>query len=307
MSKELPMPRMFTGVLTALLTPFKGDAVDMAAFGRFVEWQIAQGINGLVVNGTTGEAPTLSDAEQDALLAEALKIAAGRVPVMAGTGSNNTHHVIERTRAAAKAGAQAALIVTPYYNKPTQEGLYQHFKAVHDATDLPIFIYNIPGRSVVDMSVETLARLAALPRIAGVKDATADLARPLRVRTEIGPDFIQLSGEDATVAAFYAQGGHGVISVTSNIAPRLCVDLHQAWLAGDLAGMAALRDRLMPLHAALFCESSPAPVKYAASVLGLAAPDVRLPLVSASAAARSRVDDALQQAAITPVALKAVS
>ncbi len=276
----------------------------MGAFVRFVEWQIKEGIHGVVVNGTTGEAPTLSEAEQDALLAEALKVAAGRVPVIAGTGGNDTAHVIARTKAAQAAGAQAALIVCPYYNKPTQEGLYQHYKAVHDATALPIIIYNIPGRSGVDMSVETMARLAQLPRIVGVKDATADLARPLKTRTLIGPDFIQFSGEDATMAAFFAQGGHGVISVTSNVAPKLCVELYNAWQAGDLATMAVKRDALMPLHSALFCETSPAPVKYAASLLGFGSADVRLPLVSASAGARTQVEAALKQCGLL---LKAAS
>jgi len=290
---------MFTGILTALITPFKGDEVDMAAFARFVEWQIQQGIGGLVVNGTTGESPTVSESEQDALLAEALRVAAGRVPVIAGTGSNDTRHVIARTLKAQQLGAQAALVVTPYYNKPTQEGLYQHFKAVHDATSLPIIVYNIPARSVVDMSVETMKRLADLPRIVGVKDATADLARPLRTRTEIGEDFLQLSGEDATAAAFLAQGGHGVISVTSNIAPRLYVELYNAWRAGDLAAFAAKRDALMPLHAVLFCETSPAPVKYAASLLGFGSDSVRLPLVPASAMARARVDAAVKEAGLT--------
>jgi 4-hydroxy-tetrahydrodipicolinate synthase len=295
---------MFSGVLTALLVPFKGDAVDMGSFARFVEWQIGQGIHGLVVNGTTGEAPTLSEAEQDALLAEAIRVTAGRVPVIAGTGGNDTKHVIARTQAAQKAGAQGALIVCPYYNKPSQEGLYQHYRAVHDATNIPIIIYNIPGRSVVDMSVETMARLAQLPRIVGVKDATADLARPLKTRTIIGPSFIQLSGEDATMTAFYAQGGHGVISVTSNVAPKLCVELFEAWQKGDLTAMAQKRDALMPLHSALFCETSPAPVKYAASLLGFGAADVRLPLVSATANARTQVEAALQQCGLS---LKAAS
>lgn len=272
--------------------------MDMAAFARFVEWQINEGVNGVVVNGTTGESPTTTEAEQDALVSEALKVAKGRVPVIAGTGSNNTAHVIERTLKAQELGAQAALVVTPYYNKPTQEGLYQHFKAVHDATNLPIIIYNIPGRSVIDMSVETMKRLAELPRIIGVKDATADLARPLRTRTEIGADFLQLSGEDATVGAYLAQGGHGVISVTSNIAPRLYAELYKAWQAGDMVTYAQRRDALMPIHSALFCETSPAPVKYAASLLGFGTDVVRLPLVAATPAARSKVEAALKGAGL---------
>ncbi len=270
----------------------------MAAFARFVEWQINEGVNGVIVNGTTGESPTTTEAEQDALVAEALKVAKGRVPVIAGTGSNNTAHVIERTLKAQEQGVQAALVVTPYYNKPTQEGLYQHFKAVHDATNLPIIIYNIPARSVVDMTVETMKRLAELPRIVGVKDATADLTRPLRTRTEIGADFIQLSGEDATVGAYLAQGGHGVISVTSNIAPRLYAELYKAWVAGDMLTYGQKRDALMPIHAALFCETSPAPVKYAASLLGFGSDAVRLPLVAATPAARSKVEAALKGASL---------
>lgn len=298
---------MFSGVLTALVTPFKGDAVDMTAFARFVEWQIQEGISGLVVNGTTGEAPTLSEDEQDALLAETLAVAQKRVPVIAGTGGNDTAHVIARTRKAAEQGAQAALVVTPYYNKPTQEGLYQHFKAVHDATELPILIYNIPGRSVVDMSVETIKRLADLPRIIGVKDATADLARPLRTRTEIGPDFVQLSGEDATVVAFMAQGGHGVISVTSNIAPRLYANLFKAWQEKDWPALERCRDALMPLHSAMFCETSPAPVKYATYRLGFGSEAVRLPLVALSAAGRERVDAALNLAGVLGEGQRAAS
>lgn len=281
-----------------MITPFKGDSLDMAAFARFVEWQINEGVNGVIVNGTTGESPTTTEAEQDALVAEALKVAKGRVPVIAGTGSNNTAHVIERTLKAQEQGVQAALVVTPYYNKPTQEGLYQHFKAVHDATNLPIIIYNIPARSVVDMTVETMKRLAELPRIVGVKDATADLTRPLRTRTEIGADFIQLSGEDATVGAYLAQGGHGVISVTSNIAPRLYAELYKAWVAGDMLTYGQKRDALMPIHAALFCETSPAPVKYAASLLGFGSDAVRLPLVAATPAARSKVEAALKGASL---------
>lgn len=279
----------------------------MAAFARFVEWQINEGVNGVIVNGTTGESPTVSEAEQDALVAEALKVAKGRIPVIAGTGGNDTAHVIARTRKAAEQGAQAALIVTPYYNKPTQEGMYQHFKAVHDATSLPIIIYNIPARSVVDMTVETMKRLAELPRIVGVKDATADLARPLRTRTEIGPQFLQLSGEDATVGAFLAQGGHGVISVTSNVAPRLYSELYKAWGAGDYATFAARRDALMPIHSALFCETSPAPVKYGTSLLGFGSDSVRLPLVAATPAARARMEAALKCAGLLGEACRVAS
>jgi 4-hydroxy-tetrahydrodipicolinate synthase len=227
-----------------------------------------------------------------------VEAAAGRVPVIAGTGSNSTEEAIELTRHAKEAGADAALVVTPYYNKPTQEGLYAHYRAIHDAVSLPVIIYNIPGRSVVDMSVETMARLAELPNIVGVKDATADLVRPLRTRLAIGPDFCQLSGEDATATAFLAQGGHGCISVTANVAPALCARMHRAWRDGDLAGMADARDRLMPLHHALFAETSPAPVKYAASLLGKCAEDVRLPLVPCGERTRELVRGALRHAGV---------
>jgi 4-hydroxy-tetrahydrodipicolinate synthase len=289
---------MFKGSLVALITPFRDGKVDADGFQSFVEWQIAEGTHGLVPVGTTGESPTLSHEEHRRVVELCVEAARARVPVIAGTGSNSTAEAIELTAHAKAAGADAALVVTPYYNKPTQEGLYQHYKAIHDAVDLPVIIYNIPGRCVVDMTVETMARLAELPRIVGVKDATNDLARPLRTRTEIGPDFCQLSGEDATVTGFLAQGGHGCISVTGNVAPRLCATMHEAWQAGDLARMGEIRDRLMPLHQALFCETSPAPVKFAASLLGKARDEVRLPLVPATAGARDRVRAAMRQAGL---------
>ncbi|MFN8927664.1 MAG: 4-hydroxy-tetrahydrodipicolinate synthase [Rhodospirillales bacterium] len=289
---------MFKGSLVALITPFRDGKVDADGFQSFVEWQIAEGTHGLVPVGTTGESPTLSHEEHRRVVELCVEAARGRVPVIAGTGSNSTAEAIELTAHAKAAGADAALVVTPYYNKPTQEGLYQHYKAIHDAVDLPVIIYNIPGRCVVDMTVETMARLAELPRIVGVKDATNDLVRPLRTRTEIGPDFCQLSGEDATVTGFLAQGGHGCISVTGNVAPRLCATMHEAWQAGDLARMGEIRDRLMPLHQALFCETSPAPVKFAASLLGKARDEVRLPLVPATAGARDRVRAAMRQAGL---------
>ncbi len=289
---------MFKGSLVALITPFRDGKVDADGFQSFVEWQIAEGTHGLVPVGTTGESPTLSHEEHRRVVELCVEAARGRVPVIAGTGSNSTAEAIELTAHAKAAGADAALVVTPYYNKPTQEGLYQHYKAIHDAVDLPVIIYNIPGRCVVDMTVETMARLAELPRIVGVKDATNDLARPLRTRTEIGPDFCQLSGEDATVTGFLAQGGHGCISVTGNVAPRLCATMHEAWQAGDLARMGEIRDRLMPLHQALFCETSPGPVKFAASLLGKARDEVRLPLVPATAGARDRVRAAMRQAGL---------
>ena len=289
---------MFKGSLVALITPFRDGKVDADGFQSFVEWQIAEGTHGLVPVGTTGESPTLSHEEHRRVVELCVEAARGRVPVIAGTGSNATAEAIELTAHAKAAGADAALVVTPYYNKPTQEGLYQHYRAIHDAVDLPVIIYNIPGRCVVDMTVETMARLAELPRIVGVKDATNDLARPLRTRTEIGPDFCQLSGEDATVTGFLAQGGHGCISVTGNVAPRLCATMHEAWQAGDLATMGEIRDRLMPLHQALFCETSPAPVKFAGSLLGKVRDEVRLPLVPATAGARDRVRAAMRHAGL---------
>ena len=289
---------MFHGSIVALLTPFKGGKVDEKAFQSFVEWQVAQGTHGLVPCGTTGESPTLSHEEHNRLAELCIEAAGGKVPVMAGSGSNSTEEAIALTRHAKQAGAQAALVVTPYYNKPSQEGLYQHFKAIHDAADLPIFIYNIPGRSVVDMSVATMARLAKLPNIVGVKDATADLSRPSRLLQEVGPDFIQLSGEDATALAFNAQGGVGCISVTANIAPALCSAMQTAWAKGDLKEAFRLRDVLSPLHDSMFVETSPAPVKFAASLLGLGTDEVRLPLVPASETARAAVRGAMTKAGL---------
>ncbi|HYD99002.1 MAG TPA: 4-hydroxy-tetrahydrodipicolinate synthase [Alphaproteobacteria bacterium] len=289
---------MFSGSIVALLTPFRNGAVDERAFQDFVDWQIREGTHGLVPCGTTGESPTLSHPEHERVIELCIEVAKGRVPVIAGTGSNSTEEAVSLTRHAKQAGADAVLVVTPYYNKPTQEGLYQHYKAIHDAVEIPIVIYNIPGRSIVDMSVETMARLAKLPNIVGVKDATADLARPLRTRVELGPEFCQLSGEDATATAFLAQGGHGCISVTANVAPRLCSEMHRAWQRGDLAAMAEIRDRLMPLHDAMFVETSPAPVKFAASLLGKCTDDVRLPLVPASERARAAVREAMGRAGL---------
>jgi 4-hydroxy-tetrahydrodipicolinate synthase len=270
---------MFQGSITALVTPFKDGAVDEKSFQSLVEWQIKEGTTGLVPCGTTGESPTLSHAEHKHVVELCVEAAAGRVPVIAGAGSNSTAEAIELVSHAKKAGATAALVVTPYYNKPTQEGLYHHYKAICEAVDLPIVIYNIPGRCVIDMSVETMARLAKLPGIVGVKDATADLLRPTRTRAAIGPDFCQLSGEDGTAVAFLAQGGVGCISVTSNVAPGLCASLQNAWAKGDLATVTALQIKLAALNDVLFVETNPTPVKYALSLLGRCAPDVRLPLV----------------------------
>lgn len=284
---------MFRGSITALITPFRNGEIDWAAFEKLIEWQIESGTDGLVPVGTTGESPTLTHEEHHKVVERCIHVAAKRVPVIAGTGSNSTREALSLTAEAQKAGANAALVVTPYYNKPSQEGLYQHYKALHDATDIPIIIYNIPGRSVIDMSIDTMCKLAELPRIVGVKDATGDLGRPLLMRNRLGDSFCQLSGNDDTATGFLAQGGHGCISVTSNIAPSLCAQMHDAWQAGDLAQMVKARDLLAPVHKALFCETSPAPVKYAAACLGFGTDEVRLPLVPASKAARTAVDEAL--------------
>lgn len=289
---------MFKGSFPALITPFRDGAFDEPAFRALIDWHVAEGSDGLVPCGTTGESPTLSHDEHKLVVEVCVAASAGRLPVIAGTGSNSTDEAIELTRHAKAAGADAALIVTPYYNKPTQAGLYAHYKAIHDAVALPIIIYNIPGRSVVDMSVETMARLAELPNIVGVKDATQDLARPIRTRLAAGAEFCQLSGEDGTAVPFLAAGGHGCISVTANVAPALCAGLQWAWRDGNGAEAMRIADRLMPLHDALFCETSPAPVKYAASLLGRCLPDVRLPLVEISDASKARVRDAMIQAGI---------
>lgn len=284
---------MFKGSLVALVTPFRDGEVDEKAFGDFIEWQIKEGTHGLVVCGTTGESPTLTHDEHERVIELCIEVAARRVPVIAGTGSNATHEAISLTRHAKKVGADAALVVTPYYNKPSQEGMYQHYKALNDAVDLPIIIYNIPGRCIVDMSVETMARLAKLPNIVGVKDSSQDLARPTRTRTACGPDFDQLSGEDGTAIGHLAQGGIGCISVTANVAPKLCAEMHEAWQQGDIERAQQINERLMPLHDAMFCEPSPGPVKYGVSLLGFCRPETRLPMMPASEAAQKRVRDAM--------------
>ncbi len=289
---------MFKGSNPALITPFKDGQVDEQAFLEFVDWQIQEGSDGVVPCGTTGESPTLSHQEQMRVTELCIEVAKGRVPVMAGTGSNSTEEAIALTRHAKEAGADAALVVTPYYNKPTQEGLYQHYKAIHDAVDLPIFIYNIPGRCIVDMSVETMARLAKLSNIVGVKDATCDLARPMLTRLAIGQDFCMLSGEDGTAVPFLAGGGEGCISVTANVAPRMCADMQRAWREGEIDACMELQDRLMPVHKALFCETSPAPVKYAASLLGKCSAEVRLPLSEISGDSKKKVKDAMTGAGL---------
>src|SRR5918997_58129 len=288
----------FKGSITALVTPFKDGAVDEAAFRAFINWQIEEGTNGLVPVGTTGESPTLSHEEHDRVVQICVEEARGRVPVIAGAGSNSTAEAVAFARHAEKVGADAVLIVTPYYNKPTQEGLYQHYKAINDAIGIPIIIYNIPGRSVIDMSVATMARLYELRNIVGVKDATANVARVSLQRQAMGPDFIQLSGEDATALGFMAHGGHGCISVTSNVAPALCSEMQEGCLKGDYGAALTVQDRLMPLHTALFVETNPAPAKYALSVLGRMSDEVRLPMVPVSEKTRETVRSAMTHAGL---------
>jgi 4-hydroxy-tetrahydrodipicolinate synthase len=283
----------FTGSLPALVTPFKGGRIDEDALRALVDWQIESGSSGLVPVGTTGESPTLSHEEHRRVVEIVIAQAKGRVPVIAGAGSNNTTEAIDLAVHAEKAGAQAVLVVTPYYNKPTQEGMYQHFKAVNDAVGIPIIIYNIPPRSVVDMSVETMARLYDLKNIAGVKDATANLARVSQQRHALGADFIQLSGEDMTALAYMAAGGHGCISVVANVAPQLCADLMTAALKGDYAGALKIQDRLVPLHDAIFKEPGLAGAKHGLALLGRIEEEVRLPLLPVTAPTGQVIRDAM--------------
>ena len=289
---------MFKGSFPALVTPFKDGALDLETLKHLVEWHISEGSNGLVPVGTTGESPTLSHTEHETVVEEVVRAAAGRVPVIAGAGSNNTTESMRLMQHAHKVGADAALVVTPYYNKPTQSGLMAHFRALHDCCDLPIVIYNIPGRSAVDMTPETMGELAKLPRIIGVKDATGDLARVSQQRLTCGKDFIQISGEDGTAHGFNAQGGVGVISVTANVAPALVSQVQAATLAGDYAKALELQDRLMPLHRAIFTEPGLVGVKYAMSKLGLCRDEVRLPLVGLTDATKALVDDGLRHAGL---------
>ncbi len=289
---------MFKGSFTALITPFKDGKVDHKTYQDLVRRQLDAGTHGLVPVGTTGESPTLSHEEHMRVTELCIEVVQGQIPVIAGTGSNSTEEAIMLQRHAKAAGADAGLVVTPYYNKPTQAGLIAHYTAIADAVVLPIIIYNIPGRSVIDMSVETMAGLARHANIAGVKDATADLVRPLATRLACGADFCQMSGEDATVVPFLAQGGHGCISVTANIAPEDCARLHTAWQAGDMAMVAEINERLLPVHDALFCEASPGPVKYAAELMGLCAGELRLPLVEITEASKGKVKDALDGAGL---------
>ena len=288
----------FRGSFTALVTPFKNGGVDEKAFRYLVNWQIAEGTNGLVPVGTTGESPTLSHEEHEDVVEWCIEEAHGRVPVIAGAGSNSTKEAIALAQHAEKAGADAVLVITPYYNKPTQEGLYQHFKAVNDSIGIPIIIYNVPPRSVIDMSVDTMKRLFELKNIAGVKDATGSLVRASQQRAAMGPDFNQLSGDDVLALGFMAHGGHGCISVTANVAPRLCAEFQASCLKGDFATALRYQDKLMPLHAALFIEANPAPVKYALSVVGRCAETVRLPMVPVAEKTRAAVRDAMVHAGL---------
>lgn len=289
---------MFKGSFPALVTPLKNGEVDIDTLRTLVEWHIAEGSHGLVPVGTTGESPTLTHEEHEMVVAEVVRAAAGRVPVIAGAGSNNTLESIRFMQHAESVGASAALVVTPYYNKPTQRGLIAHFTALHDCCELPIIIYNIPGRSVVDMLPETMGELAKLPRIVGVKDATGDLARVSYQRITCGPEFVQISGEDATAHGFNAQGGVGVITVTGNVAPRMVAEVQNATLAGDYAKALEIQDRLMPLHQAIFTEPGLVGAKYAMSRLGLCSEEVRSPLTGLSDETKALVDDGLRHAGL---------
>jgi 4-hydroxy-tetrahydrodipicolinate synthase len=288
----------FRGSFTALVTPFRNGSLDEKAFRDLVDWQITEGTNGLVPVGTTGESPTLTHDEHEQVVEWCVDQAKGRVPVVAGAGSNSTREAVSLAKHAEKAGADAVLVVTPYYNKPTQEGMYQHFKAINDAIGIPIIIYNIPPRSVVDMTVDTMKRLFELKNIAGVKDATANMTRVTQQRAVCGEDFNQLSGEDITALGFNAHGGHGCISVTSNVAPRLCSEFQAACGRGDYAAAIKLQDKLHMLHVNLFVETSPAPVKYAMSLIGKCSEEVRLPMVPASEKARVAVREAMVHAGL---------
>jgi 4-hydroxy-tetrahydrodipicolinate synthase len=285
---------MFQGSIPALITPFHNGEIDEDAFRKFIDWQIEQGSEALVPCGTTGESSTLSHEEHKQVIRICVEEAAKRVPVIAGTGSNSTKEAIELAEVAKKVGADAVLSVAPYYNKPTQEGLYQHFKAIHDAVDIPIVLYNIPPRSGVDISLETMVRLAELPRIVGVKDATHDLARPVQVLNRIGPDFCQLSGDDATSLAFLAQGGSGCISVTANVVPKMSSEIQLAWRSGDITTAQRLNSAMQPLCEVIFAEASPGPIKYAAKLLGLCLAEVRLPIVEPRDETKHKLEQALR-------------
>ena len=289
---------MFKGVFTALLTPFKNGELDEVSFRSFIDFQIESGIHGLVPVGTTGESPTVSHDEHKLAVEICIDQASKKVPIIAGTGSNNTAEAIELTNHASEKGADAALVVTPYYNKPNQEGLYAHYKAIAENSDIPIMIYNIPGRSIVDMNLETMNKLFQIKNIIGVKDATSDISRVFKYKSIIGDSFNQLSGEDATTLAYMTYGGHGSISVTSNIAPKLCSDFMNLCLVGKFDEASKINDKLMKLHECLFLEPSPGPVKYAAEKLGLMSSELRLPLVEISKNTKDRVDEAMKFASL---------
>ena len=289
---------MFKGVFTALLTPFKNGELDEVSFRSFIDFQIESGIHGLVPVGTTGESPTVSHDEHKLAVEICIDQADKKVPIIAGTGSNNTAEAIELTNHASEKGADAALVVTPYYNKPNQEGLYAHYKAIAENSDIPIVIYNIPGRSIVDMNLETMNELFQIKNIIGVKDATSDISRVFKYKSIIGDSFNQLSGEDATTLAYMTYGGHGSISVTSNIAPKLCSDFMNLCLVGKFDEASKINDKLMKLHECLFLEPSPGPVKYAAEKLGLMSSELRLPLVEISKNTKDRVDEAMKFASL---------
>ena len=289
---------MFFGSIPALITPFKEGNVDYNSFNKIIEWSISEGSHGFVPCGTTGESPTLNHEEHKKVVEECIRIVDKRVPIIAGTGSNSTHEAIEFTSHAEKSGANAALIVTPYYNKPTQEGLYKHFESISNNTSLPIIIYNIPGRSVVDMSIDTMTELSKITNIIGVKDATNDLFRPLLTRTRIKKDFCYLSGEDGTALPYLAQGGHGCISVTANIAPKLCSDMHNSWRNYELDNALKINLKLAKIHHALFVESSPGPVKFAAELLDLCLSDTRLPLAPIKETTKNLVRNSMIEAGL---------
>ncbi|MCB1351405.1 MAG: 4-hydroxy-tetrahydrodipicolinate synthase [Rhodobacteraceae bacterium] len=289
---------MFKGSIPALVTPFRDGKVDEKALVDLVNWHVAEGSHGLVAVGTTGETPTLTHEEHEHCVEVVVKTAAGRIPVIAGAGSNNTDESVRLMEFARQVGADAALVVTPYYNKPNQRGLYHHFRTLHDAVDLPILIYNIPGRSVIDMTPATMGELAKLPRIVGVKDATGDVTRVSEQRITCGHDFVQISGEDASALGFNAHGGVGCISVVANIVPRLSAEFQEAMLAGDYAKALGYQDRLMPLHRACFAEPNPAPTKYALSLLGKCTEEVRSPLVTLEDATKEKIRAAMRHAGV---------
>ena len=285
---------MFKGSYVALITPFRNGTFDETAFRDFVEWHISEGTDGLVPCGTTGESPTLSHEEHRKVTEICIEVAKKRVPVIAGAGSNSTKEAIGLAQHAKEAGADAVLVVTPYYNKPTQAGLYSHYKAINDEARIPIIIYNIPGRSIIDMSVDTMVALSKLEYIIGVKDATSVLDRPILTTLACGKDFCQLSGEDGTAVPFLAAGGHGCISVTGNILPRLCSEMQHAWMEGNIHKAMDIQEKLMPVHAAMFCETSPGPVKYAAELLGLSTSEARLPITDIADSSKKQVEEALK-------------